>query len=178
MLAERGKNINTANFFDGLANKTELRIGVADNFKADQEVLAAFNRAVETIRGFGYPMCNAAAPFAFGDLSHGIGEIKAARKAITGQLFKDINILLLPTCSTTVPLIKDAITDPQALSPENTVFANYYGLPSISVPCGFDTKGLPLGLQVIGKPWDDATVLRLAQQYQMAVNYRRKQPIA
>jgi aspartyl-tRNA(Asn)/glutamyl-tRNA(Gln) amidotransferase subunit A len=178
VLAERGKDIKTANFFDGLANKTELRIGVADNFKADQEVLAVFNSAVETIRNFGYPMSNASAPFYFGDLSQGVGDIEAARKAIAGQVFKDIDILLLPTCTTTVPLTKDATTAPQALSTENTVFANYYGLPSISVPCGFDKKGLPLGLQVVGKPWDDAAVLQLAHQYQMAAKHDRKHPIA
>jgi aspartyl-tRNA(Asn)/glutamyl-tRNA(Gln) amidotransferase subunit A len=130
VLAERGKNIKTANFLDGLANKTELRIGVADNFKADQEVLAGFNSAIETIRGFGYPMSNAAAPFDFGDLSQGVGNIEAARKAIAGQVFKDIDILLLPTCSTTVPLIKDVTTTPQALSPEKTHYSkSHYCVP-------------------------------------------------
>jgi aspartyl-tRNA(Asn)/glutamyl-tRNA(Gln) amidotransferase subunit A len=178
VLAERGKDIKPASFLDGLADKAELRIGIADNFKADQEVVTAFDRAVETIRGFGFPMTSAAAPFDFGEPGNGIGNIQSDRKAITGQLFKDIDLLLLPTCSTTVPLIKDAITDPQALSPDKTVFANYYGLPSISVPCGFDTKGLPLALQVIGKPWGDAAVLRLAHQYQMAANYGGKHPIA
>jgi aspartyl-tRNA(Asn)/glutamyl-tRNA(Gln) amidotransferase subunit A len=86
-------------------------------------------------------------------------------------------MLLLPTTSTTVPTIKDAGTNPQALSPENTAFANYYGLPAISVPCGFDRHGLPLGLQIVGKPWDDATVLRLAYQYQISTDYGKKHPI-
>ncbi|MCE8426012.1 MAG: hypothetical protein J5U17_09580, partial [Candidatus Methanoperedens sp.] len=96
---------------------------------------------------------------------------KLIERLLQGQAFKDIDILLLPTTTTTVPTVKDAGTNPQTLSPENTIFANYYGLPAISVPCGFDKNGLPLGLQIVGKPWDDATVLRLAYQYQIATDY-------
>ncbi|HEX9311042.1 MAG TPA: amidase family protein, partial [Gemmatimonadaceae bacterium] len=85
--------------------------------------------------------------------------------AIAGRTFKDIDVLLLPTTTSTVPTIKEAGTDPQALSAENTVFANYYGVPAISVPCGFDKNGLPLGLQIVAKPWDEASVLHLAYRY-------------
>ena len=120
-------------------------------------------------------MSSVAAPF--GDPTSGIGNIKADRKAISDQAFKDIDVLLLPTISTTVPTIKDAGTNQQALSPENTVFANYYGLPAISILCGFDKHGLPLGLQVVGKPWDDGAVLRLAHQYEISTEYNKKHPI-
>ncbi len=121
-------------------------------------------------------MNSTAAPF--GDHSGGISNIETDRKTIARQAFKDIDILLLPTTTTTVPTIKDANNNPQALSPENTAFANYYGLPAISVPCGFDKTGLPpLGLQIVGKPWDDATVLRLAYQYQIATDYGKNHPI-
>jgi aspartyl-tRNA(Asn)/glutamyl-tRNA(Gln) amidotransferase subunit A len=178
VLAERKVQTDTDSFFDGLAKGTKLRIGVANNFKADQEVLKIFEKAIEMIRSLGHPISTTAVPFDFGDLSQGVGDIETARKTIAGHLFKDIDILLLPTCSTTVPSIEDAAADPQALSPEQTVFANYYGLPSVSVPCGFDRKGLPLGLQVISRPWDDAAVLQLAHQYQMAAKYDRKHPIA
>jgi Asp-tRNA(Asn)/Glu-tRNA(Gln) amidotransferase A subunit family amidase len=58
---------------------------------------------------------------------------------------------------------------PQALSAENTIFANYCGLPAISVPCGFARNGLPLGLQIVGKPWDEVTAIHLANQFKMAV---------
>jgi aspartyl-tRNA(Asn)/glutamyl-tRNA(Gln) amidotransferase subunit A len=66
--------------------------------------------------------------------------------------------------------------DAQALSPRNTLFANYYGLPAISVPCGFDSRGLPLGLQIVGKPWDDRSVLRLAHRYQAATGWSKQHP--
>jgi aspartyl-tRNA(Asn)/glutamyl-tRNA(Gln) amidotransferase subunit A len=63
------------------------------------------------------------------------------------------------------------VSNPLALSPRNTMFANYYGLPAVSVPCGFDSNGLPLGLQIVGKAGDDATVLRLAHRYQQASSW-------
>ena len=138
------------------------------------EGTAAFEKAVETIRSFGYPMNSVAAPF--GDPSRGIANIETDRKTIAGQVFKDIDVLLLPTTTTTVPTIENAGTNPQALSPENTAFANYYGLPAISVLCGFDTNGLPLGLQIVSKPWGENAVLRLAYQYEVATEYLRRYP--
>ena len=162
VLTERHQDM-TADYFDGLAKDRKVRIGVADNFGSDPEVLAAFERAVEKIRGLGHLMKSVAVPR---NPDRGLGNIEADRKAIAGQSFKDIDVLLLPTTATTVPEIKGASANPQALSPENTVFANYYGLPAISVPCGFDRNGLPLGLQIVGKPWDEARVLHLAYRYE------------
>jgi aspartyl-tRNA(Asn)/glutamyl-tRNA(Gln) amidotransferase subunit A len=165
-LAERNEHTKTTRFVEALSDERELRIGVANNFKADQEVKAAFEKAVETIRSFGYPLKDVTAPFS--DPNGGIKNIEEDRRTIADKAFKDIDLLLLPTTTTTVPTVKQASSNPQALSPENTAFANYYGLPAISVPCGFDTNGLPLGLQIVGKPWDESAVLRLAYQYQEA----------
>lgn len=175
VIAERNEQTRVANFFGSLTKGRKLRIGVANNFRADQEVAAAFEKAVETIRGLGYPTSSTAAPF--GDPSRGIATIEADRRAIAEHAFKNVDVLLLPTTTTTVPTIKDAGTNPRALSAENTAFANYYGLPAISVPCGFDSNGLPLGLQIVGKPWDERTVLRLTHQYQEATECGKKHPI-
>jgi aspartyl-tRNA(Asn)/glutamyl-tRNA(Gln) amidotransferase subunit A len=152
-----------------------VRIGVAENFKGNREVAQAFERAVETIRGLGYPVGSVAVPYR--NPSGDLGNIEADRMAIAGQTFNDIDALVLPTTTTTVPPIKDADANPQALSPENTVFANYYGLPAISVPCEFDGNGLPLGFQIVGKPWDEATVLHLAYRYQTATGWKTKHPV-
>ncbi|MGA2128505.1 MAG: amidase family protein [Xanthobacteraceae bacterium] len=92
-------------------------------------------------------------------------------------MFADIDVLVLPTTAATTPTIEDAGADPQALSAQNTMFANYYGLPAVSVPCGFDRNGLPLGLQIVGRPGDDRTVLRVAHLYQNATAWSRKHPI-
>jgi aspartyl-tRNA(Asn)/glutamyl-tRNA(Gln) amidotransferase subunit A len=160
-----GKRESTVNqYFGTLTSNRELRIGVGNNFEADREVSETFERAVEIIRGLGYPMKSVAIPF--GNPWGGLDHIEADRKSIAEQAFKDVDVLLLPTTTTTVPTVKDAGANPQALSPQNTVFANYYGLPAISVPCGFDNKGLPLGLQMVAKPWGDASVLQLGYHYQ------------
>jgi len=174
VLAERNKHTKTIDYSRSLKRKRKLRIGVANNFKADQEVKAAFEKAVETIRTFGYRMKSVAVPF--GDPDGGITNIEADRKNIGSQAFTDIDIFLLPTTTTTVPTIKNAGTKAQALAPDNTAFANYYGLPAISILCGFDTNGLPLGLQIVGKPWGESAVLRLAYQYQEATEGNNKQP--
>jgi aspartyl-tRNA(Asn)/glutamyl-tRNA(Gln) amidotransferase subunit A len=115
-------------------------------------------------------------PVPFGDPNGGITNIESDREHIADQAFKDIDILLLPTTTTAVPTIQEAGDNPQALSPEDTAFANYYGLPAISVPCGFDANGLPLGLQMVSKPWGESAVLRLAYQYQEATEYSDKHP--
>lgn len=173
VLAERSEH-TAHRYFDALAADREVRVGVVDNFTGDQEVAAAFEAAVEIIRGLGYTMKSVAAPL------HGPGadlsQIEADRKAIAGGIFKDIDVLLLPTTTTVIPPIKDASANPLALAPENTVFANYYGLPAISVPCGFDRNGLPLGLQFVAKPWDDATVLQLAYRYETATPWKNRHP--
>ncbi len=173
-LAERNKRTKTVDYARALKRNRKLRIGVANNFKADSQVKASFERAVKTIRKFGYSMKSVPVPF--GDPNGGIANIEADRRTIAGQAFKDIDTLLLPTTTTTVPTIRDAGSNPQALSPENTAFANYYGLPAISVLCGFDANGLPLGLQMVSKPWAESAVLRLAYQYREVTRYSDKHP--
>lgn len=56
-----------------------------------------------------------------------------------------------------------------------SVPANLSGLPALSVPCGFHA-GLPLGLQLLGKPFDERTVLRLGYAYQQATGHHLKRP--
>jgi aspartyl-tRNA(Asn)/glutamyl-tRNA(Gln) amidotransferase subunit A len=175
VFVERNQHTKGVDYSGGLTMNRKLRIGVASNFKADREVSAAFAKAVETIRGLGHPVTRAAVPFA--DLRKGIGNIEADRKAIAAIAFKDCDVLALPTTATTVPKVTDAGDNPQALSPENTAFANYYGLPAISVPCGLDSNGLPIGLQVVARPWNEEAVLLLARQYEDATESTREHAI-
>ena len=109
------------------------------------------------------------------DFSKGFVNIVSDRKGIARQSFHDIDLLLLPTTATTALRIKDA-NKPLALSPENTMFANYYGLPAVSVPCGFDKHGVPLGLEIVGKPSDEGAILRLADQFQTAAGHSKRPP--
>jgi len=172
VLAERDGRSN-GSFSSGLTQKRSLRIGVADNCKASNEILDAFENAVMAIQSLGYSTIRAAAPLA--DVSRGMALIEEDRKAIGHRSFKDVDVLLLPTTATATLMIKEA-EKPLALSPENTMFANYYGLPAVSIPFGFDKHGLPVGLQIVAKPGDDVAVLRLAYQLQAASDYSKKHP--
>jgi aspartyl-tRNA(Asn)/glutamyl-tRNA(Gln) amidotransferase subunit A len=151
----------------------QLRVGVATNFKADQQVDAAFMKAADTVARLGYGVKRTAVPFT--GPSAGIQHIKRDRNAISQQLFDENDVVLLPTTTTTV-LRAAAATDPQSLSSENTVFANYYGLPAITVLCGFDANGLPLGLQIVAKPSSDVDVLTLGQHYEAAAGWFKRHP--
>jgi aspartyl-tRNA(Asn)/glutamyl-tRNA(Gln) amidotransferase subunit A len=175
-LVDRRGGRDLGSFVDSLNQEADLRIGVANNARTDREVLEAFEQAVETIRGLGYPIKAAAAPLT--DFSKGIADIERDRSTVADRCFEGIDLLLLPTTPTVTPRVSEATGNPLALSPENTMFANYYGLPAVSVPCGFDKRGLPLGLQIVGRPWDERSVLRLAYQYQMGSGRNKRPPLA
>ena len=53
---------------------------------------------------------------------------------------------------------------------------NITGFPAVSVPCGFDESGLPIGLQLAGRAFDDATVLRAAHAYEQATDWGQQRP--
>ena len=142
------------------------RIGMATNVRAEGDVATAFAAAVETIRRLGHQVIEAKAPLY--DFRTGIASIEADRAAVADRAFRDFDLLLLPTTPEPTLSVESAAKDPLSLSAENTVFANYYGLPAISVPCGFDSRGLPIGLQIVGPPGQDASVLRLAAEFQRA----------
>jgi aspartyl-tRNA(Asn)/glutamyl-tRNA(Gln) amidotransferase subunit A len=57
-----------------------------------------------------------------------------------------------------------------------TTPANLAGLPGMSIPCGFDTKGLPIGLQIIGNYFAEARMLNVAHQYQQVTDWHMKMP--
>jgi aspartyl-tRNA(Asn)/glutamyl-tRNA(Gln) amidotransferase subunit A len=54
---------------------------------------------------------------------------------------------------------------------------NTLGLPALSVPCGFDTNGAPIGLQLIGRPFDEALLYRIGHAYQGATEHHKKVPV-
>ena len=91
--------------------------------------------------------------------------------------FEKVDVLVTPT-SPTVPFkIGERTDDPlrMYLSDVCTLPVNIAGVPAISIPGGF-VYGLPVGLQIIGKPFDEATVLRVAHAFQQATEHHRKQP--
>ena len=83
--------------------------------------------------------------------------------------FKKVDILLTPTCPTTAFLKGDFVNDPLSmyLSDLLTVPANLAGLPAISLPCGFDNKGLPIGMQLIGNVLEEHRILNAANIFEI-----------
>ncbi|MEN9557930.1 MAG: glutamyl-tRNA(Gln) amidotransferase subunit [Candidatus Parcubacteria bacterium] len=81
--------------------------------------------------------------------------------------FMQVDVLLTPTTPGTAFKIGEKINDPLAMYLEDvlTVGVNVAGLPAVSVPCGEDSAGLPIGMQLIGKAFDEATILRTAAAF-------------
>lgn len=138
------------------------RIGVVTNFTASKPVRSAFEAAVNQLRG--YELKDATAPF--DNPGFDIFNIESDRRTIARKVFQDVDVLALPTTIDTTPTVKDAAGNPLALSAANTMFSNYYGLPAISVPMRRDSNGMPLGLQIVGRPGEDSTVILLARQFE------------
>jgi aspartyl-tRNA(Asn)/glutamyl-tRNA(Gln) amidotransferase subunit A len=94
------------------------------------------------------------------------------------QAFERFDVLAAPTSPTTAFKIGEKANDPLAmyLSDVCTLPVNVAGLPGISLPCGFDSRGLPVGLQLIGKAFDEATLLRAAYTYERATDFHTRHP--
>jgi len=93
-----------------------------------------------------------------------------------GEQFRHVDVFVMPTTPVPAPRIAELIADHSLLRPvellllRNTRPANVWGLPAISVPCGFTSSGLPIGLQIVGPPGGDAKVLRAAYAYEQSSN--------
>ncbi|MBS1270385.1 MAG: Glutamyl-tRNA(Gln) amidotransferase subunit A [Gammaproteobacteria bacterium] len=94
------------------------------------------------------------------------------------KAFEDCDVLMGPTTPTTAFPIGDKTDDPIAMYLNDifTIPVNLAGLPGISIPAGFDASGLPVGLQIIGRYFEDARVLSVAHQYQRQNDWHLRQP--
>jgi aspartyl-tRNA(Asn)/glutamyl-tRNA(Gln) amidotransferase subunit A len=98
----------------------------------------------------------------------------------------DCRIVATPTLRGQVPTLAETDVDADPVAnwarfmncSLNTRPFNYLGLPAVSVPCGFDARGLPTGLQLVGRPFAEATVLRAADAFQRDTEWHRREPPA
>jgi aspartyl-tRNA(Asn)/glutamyl-tRNA(Gln) amidotransferase subunit A len=92
--------------------------------------------------------------------------------------FKQCDVILTPTSPTAAFRFGEKTADPLSmyLSDIFTISANLAGTPGISVPCGFTRGGLPIGLQLLGQPFDEARLLRVAYAYEQATPWRKRKP--
>ncbi|HUU68352.1 MAG TPA: amidase family protein, partial [Planctomycetota bacterium] len=74
--------------------------------------------------------------------------------------------------------IGEKVSDPLSmyLSDIYTISANLAGIPGISIPCGFSSEELPIGLQLMAKPFDEERLLRVAYAFERATDFHTKQP--
>jgi aspartyl-tRNA(Asn)/glutamyl-tRNA(Gln) amidotransferase subunit A len=91
----------------------------------------------------------------------------------------DVDAIAMPTCPTPAFRLGERAGDPlqMYLADVFTVSANLTGLPAISVPCGFSPDRLPIGLQLTGRPFDEAGLLALAHAYEQATDWHRANPL-
>lgn len=92
------------------------------------------------------------------------------------EAFQKVDVIMAPTAPTPAFKIGEMIADPLQMYLQDicTVPLNLAGLPGISIPCGYSSKHMPIGLQIIGKALDEATILRAAYTYEQSQNFRNE----
>jgi aspartyl-tRNA(Asn)/glutamyl-tRNA(Gln) amidotransferase subunit A len=94
------------------------------------------------------------------------------------EAFKRCDVIMGPTSPTTAFRIGEKMGDPvrMYLNDIYTIPANLAGLPGLSIPCGFDAKGLPVGLQMVGNYFSEARMLGIAHRFQQATDWHTRAP--
>jgi aspartyl-tRNA(Asn)/glutamyl-tRNA(Gln) amidotransferase subunit A len=121
------------------------------------------------------------AAFELGSFYRGVDYVQAQRvrrqvMAATERAMAGYAAVVVPTSPVPATPIADSPPEHAMLRPRNTMPFNVLGLPAISVPCGFTADGLPVGLQIVGKAFDEAGVLRIAHAYEQATDWHRRRP--
>ena len=119
----------------------------------------------------------------------GLRHVELARRDIA-KVFASIDVLVMPTTTGVTSLIPGQAVPPAGGGApaggapgggpagfRNTSYFSYYGLPAISVPCGFTAAGLPIGLQISGGPFGEPQVLALAHAYEQATEFHTRRPV-
>ena len=93
------------------------------------------------------------------------------------KAFEKVDVIVGPVSPTTAWNLGDKVDNPlkMYLSDIYTISANLAGIPGLSVPCGF-SEGLPVGLQILGKQWDEETILRAGFVYEQATEWHKEKP--
>jgi len=99
------------------------------------------------------------------------------------DVFAEVDVLVAPTIPEPAPSLADAksgatddVVKRMGRFSRLTRPLNALGLPTLSVPCGFSAAGLPIGLQIIGRAFDEATILRLGNAYEQATDWHTRRP--
>lgn len=103
-------------------------------------------------------------------------KVRTMIKRAYGELFEKYDLLLTPVSPTTAFKINEKMNDPLQMYMADicTVPVNIGGLPGMSIPCDVDSEGLPIGFQLIAKPFDEETIFRAAFTYEQNTNFREE----
>jgi aspartyl-tRNA(Asn)/glutamyl-tRNA(Gln) amidotransferase subunit A len=95
------------------------------------------------------------------------------------QAFESCDVILCPVAPTAAFRIGDNVDDPLTmyLSDIFTLSANLAGIPGMSVPCGFSSEGLPVGLQIMGSHFNEEMLLKVAYGFEQATEFHKKKPV-
>jgi aspartyl-tRNA(Asn)/glutamyl-tRNA(Gln) amidotransferase subunit A len=109
-------------------------------------------------------------------------ELQRLRRTVN-DVFSTVDVLVTPTTPVLPPTVAEGLADPGTPPPggvapslRNTQPFDIYGLPSISVPCGFSRDGLPIGLEISGPRLGESIVLALAHAYEQATDWHKRTP--
>ncbi len=110
------------------------------------------------------------------------GKAQAVRTLVCQDFdaaFKDVDLIVTPATPTPAFNLGEKSEDPlqMYLSDVFTISVNLAGLPAIALPCGFSKAGLPIGLQLIGRAFEEDTMLRAAHAYEQATQWHLKKPV-
>jgi aspartyl-tRNA(Asn)/glutamyl-tRNA(Gln) amidotransferase subunit A len=105
-------------------------------------------------------------------------QVRTLIKCDFDNAFKEVDVIVTPTSPTPAFKIGEKATDPlqMYLSDIFTISVNLAGVPGISIPCGFTKDNLPVGLQIIGKHFDEQTVLKTAYAYEQSTEWHLRRP--
>ena len=94
------------------------------------------------------------------------------------EAFRKVDVIVAPTAPTPAFRIGEKTGDPlqMYLSDIHTIPVNMAGIPAISIPCGFNHEGLPIGLQIMGKHFDEGMLLRVAYAFEQNTDFHLKKP--
>jgi aspartyl-tRNA(Asn)/glutamyl-tRNA(Gln) amidotransferase subunit A len=94
------------------------------------------------------------------------------------EVFKKFDCIITPTSPTAAFKAGEKLGDPLSmyLSDIFTISSNLTGMPAMSIPCGFTSSGLPIGLQIIAKPFDEETIFRVAYTYEQNTEWHLRKP--
>ncbi|HEC35468.1 MAG TPA: Asp-tRNA(Asn)/Glu-tRNA(Gln) amidotransferase subunit GatA [Anaerolineae bacterium] len=94
------------------------------------------------------------------------------------RAFEQVDVIVAPTTPTTAFRLGEKVDDPiqMYLSDVFTLAANLAGICGVSLPCGFDGEGLPIGMQVMGPAFGEETILRVAHAYEQATQWHKRRP--